>query len=305
MRFAAQPEACRRGGQGRRCFSLLALLFCLGDVGEASQPASITSLISDTLTLEIGLTKYNSKPKQQQQQATGNKQPQPAPTSNMMTITTTSIRNAIVFGIGSLILAKALTTQSAKIFLLTLACLIAAQAIMMADNDEKNQKDDDDDDDDVAAEEEMDLGVIVENDGGKSKKIEEDNTFKMAKEDIAESYVLVDDKQDKKEKDSNGMILLKDSFADGKTMENGTTGGVADLTSAPGTGIAKKGGGSGGSNGSKSSSKIIADDSPKIVEFVEQYCDDLIDTAVAEVLNEVISRVVDIGGNQEEEEEQK
>ena len=173
---------------------------------------------------------------------------------------------------------------------------------MMADNDEKNQKDDD-----VAAEEEMDLGVIVDNDGGKSKKIEEDNTFKMAKEDIAESYVLVDDKQDKK-KDSNGMILLKDSFADGKTMENGTTGGVADLTSASGTGIAKKGGGNGGSNdsnGSKSSSKIIADDSPKIVEFVEQYCDNLIDTAVAEVLNEVVSRVVDIGGNQEEEEEQK
>lgn len=221
----------------------------------------------------------------------------------MMTITTTSIRNAIVCGIGSLILGKALTTQSAKIFLLTLACLIAAQAIVMADNDEKNQKDDDDDD--VAAEEELDLGAIVDNDGGKSKKIEEDNTFKMAKEDIAESYVLVDDKQDKKEKDSNGMILLKDSFADGKTMENGTTGGVADLTTAAGTGIAKKGGGNGGSNDSKSSSKIIADDSPKIVEFVEQYCDDLIGTAVAEVLNEVVSRVVDIGGNQEDEEEQK
>ena len=173
---------------------------------------------------------------------------------------------------------------------------------MMANNDEKNQKDDDDD---VAAEEEMDLGVIVDNDGG---NIEEKNTFEVVKEDIAESYVLVDDKQDKKEKDSNGMILLKDSFADGKTMENGTTDGVADLTSASGTGIAKKGGGNGGSNdsnGSKSSSKIIADDSPKIVEFVEQYCDNLIDTAVAEVLNEVVSRVVDIGGNQEEEEEQK
>ena len=223
----------------------------------------------------------------------------------MMTITTTSIRNAIVCGIGSLILGKALTTQSAKIFLLTLACLIAAQAIMMADNDEKKQKDDDDDDDVVVAEEEMDLGVIIDNDGGKSKKIEEENTFKMAKEDIAESYVLVDDKQDKKEKDSNGVILLKDSFADGKTMENEMIGGVINLTTAAGTGIARKDGGNGGSNGSKRSSKVIADDSPKIIEFVEQYCDDLIDTAVAEVLNEVVSRAVDIDGNQDEEEEKE
>ena len=210
----------------------------------------------------------------------------------MMTITTTSIRNAIVCGIGSLILGKALTTQFAKIFLFTLACLIAAQAIVMSENDEKKLKDDDDDV--VALPEEFELVATVENDGGgKSKKIEE-NTFEVAKEDIAESYVLVDDEKDKKEKDATG-----------KTMENGKIGGVTDLATTAGIGIAKKGGGNGGSNGNKSSSKIIADDSPKIIEFVQQYCDDLIDTAVAEVLNEVVSRVVDIGGNQEEEEEQK
>ena len=216
----------------------------------------------------------------------------------MMTITTTSIRNAIVCGIGSLILGKALTTQFAKIFLFTLACLIAAQAIVMSENDEKNQKDDDEE---VALPEKMDLGATVDDDGRKSKKIEEDNTFEVAEEDIAESYVLVDDdKKEKKEKDATGMILLKDSFAEGKTMENGTIGGVTGLATAAGIGIA-----TGGSNGNRSSSKIIADDPPNINEFVEQYCDDLIDTAVAEVLKEVVSRVVNIGGNQEEEEEEE
>ena len=228
----------------------------------------------------------------------------------MITITPTLIRNAIVCGIGSLILGKALTTQSAKIFFLTLACLIAAQAIAMTDNDEKKQKDDDD----VVAVEEMNVDTDVGGGGGKTKKMQEANAFEEDKEDIAESYeivehdptpVLIDDKKEKKEKDAANMILLKDSFAEGKTKENGTTGdggatGIATTTAD--VGIAK-GGGNGGSI--KSSSKIIADDSPKIIEFVEEYCDDLIDTAVAEVLNNIVSRVVDIGGNQEEEEQQQ
>ena len=56
-------------------------------------------------------------------------------------MTPTWIRNAVACGIGMLVL-KVLTTQPAKTFLCTLACLSAGQACVMASSGQK--KDDDD-----------------------------------------------------------------------------------------------------------------------------------------------------------------
>ena len=200
-----------------------------------------------------------------------------------MTMTPNSFRNAVICGIGFLILGN--TTQSVKIFFLTLACLIAAQAvvvIMLADDNCGTKQvgggggDDDDDDDD---DEDVDPDPVPYNvrGGGETLKtmIEE-----VAKEDMTESYEMVEHDQ----------TLLK-------TTKNGTIGGATGLatdgkiaTTASTTGVVEK-----------NPSASIVDESPKIIDFVEAYCDELIDAAVAEVMDEVVSRVVDVSADQDQE----
>ena len=208
-------------------------------------------------------------------------------TTTTIVMTPTWIRNAVACGVGFLVLDKVLATQPARKFLVTLACLSAGQACLMASS---GNKDDDDDDDEEEEKEEKEVGLGLVPD----KRTEKINIDKEGDTDL-ESYEMVE--HDLEEKDivekndsaTGKKILLKEptSTTESQMMRSDTMGRVSVVTDGK---IA---------NDNKNSRKIIADESPKIIEFVEEYCDDLIDAAVAEVLNEVVSRVVGTGADQE------
>ena len=151
--------------------------------------------------------------------------------------------------------------------------------------------DDDDDDDEEEEKEEKEVGLGLVPD----KRTEKINIDKEGDSTDLESYEMVE--HDLEEKDivekndsaTGKKILLKEptSTTESQMMRSDTMGRVSVVTDGK---IA---------NDNKNSRKIIADESPKIIEFVEEYCDDLIDAAVAEVLNEVVSRVVGTGADQE------
>ena len=211
-------------------------------------------------------------------------------TTTTIHMTPTSIRNAVVCGIGLLgllVFYKVLATQPARTFLVTLACLSAGQACLMPASS-GNKEDDNDDKEEKEEEKEVGAGLVPD------KRTEKINIDKEGDTDL-ESYEMVE--HDLEEKDivekndsaTGKKILLKEptSTTESQMMRSDTMGRVSVVTDGK---IA---------NDNKNSRKIIADESPKIIEFVEEYCDDLIDAAVAEVLNEVVSRVVGTGADQE------
>lgn len=213
-------------------------------------------------------------------------------TTTTILMTPTWIRNAVACGVGFLVLGKVLTTQPAKTFLLTLACLSAGQACLMASSGKKNDDDEEDEEDkeDKEKKEEVGLGLVAD------KRTEKINIDKEGDSTDLESYEMVE--HDLEEKDiveknysaTGKKILLKEPTrtTESQMMRSDTMGGVSVATNGKIAGDNKN-----------SSRKIIADESPKIIEFVEEYCDDLIDAAVAEVLNEVVSQVVGTGADQE------
>ena len=214
----------------------------------------------------------------------------------MTTTTTTTttlmtpawIRNVVACGVGLLVLVRILATQPAKTFLLTLACLSAGQACVMASSGEKK---DDEDEEEKEKEEKVGLGLVPDM---RTEKVnidkEEDNTntdlesYEMVEHDLEEKDIV-----EKNHSATGKKILLKEPTGtnESQMMRSDTMGGVSVSTDDK---IA---------DDNKNSRKIIADESPKIIEFVEEYCDDLIDAAVAEVLNEVVSQVVRTGADQE------
>ena len=209
-------------------------------------------------------------------------------TTTTIVMTPTWIRNAVACGVGFLVLDKVLATQPARKFLVTLACLSAGQACLMASS---GNKDDDDDDDEEEEKEEKEVGLGLVPD----KRTEKINIDKEGDSTDLESYEMVE--HDLEEKDivekndsaTGKKILPKEptSTTESQMMRSDTMGRVSVVTDGK---IA---------NDNKNSRKIIADESPKIIEFVEEYCDDLIDAAVAEVLNEVVSQVVGTGADQD------
>ena len=214
----------------------------------------------------------------------------------MTTTTTTTttlmtpawIRNVVACGVGLLVLVRILATQPAKTFLLTLACLSAGQACVMASSGEKK---DDEDEEEKEKEEKVGLGLVPDM---RTEKVnidkEEDNTntdlesYEMVEHDLEEKDIV-----EKNHSATGKKILLKEPTGtnESQMMRSDTMGGVSVSTDDK---IA---------DDNKNSRKIIADESPKIIEFVEEYCDNLIDAAVAEVLNEVVSQVVRTGADQE------
>ena len=210
-------------------------------------------------------------------------------TTTTIVMTPTWIRNAVACGVGFLVLDKVLATQPARKFLVTLACLSAGQACLMASS---GNKDDDDDDDEEEEKEEKEVGLGLVPD----KRTEKINIDKEGDSTDLESYEMVE--HDLEEKD----IVEKNDSATGKKIlpkEPTSTTESQMMRSDTMVGVSVATDGKIADDYKKSSRKIIADESPKIIEFVEEYCDDLIDAAVAEVLNEVVSRVVGTGADQE------
>ena len=209
-------------------------------------------------------------------------------TTTTTLMTQTWIRKAVACGVGLLVLVRILATQPAKTFLLTLACLSAGQACVMASSGEKK---DDEDEEEKEKEEKVGLGLVPDM---RTEKVnidkEEDNTntdlesYEMVEHDLEEKDIV-----EKNHSATGKKILLKEPTGtnESQMMRSDTMGGVSVSTDDK---IA---------DDNKNSRKIIADESPKIIEFVEEYCDNLIDAAVAEVLNEVVSQVVRTGADQE------
>ena len=202
------------------------------------------------------------------------------------------IRNAVACGVGLLVLVRILATQPAKTFLLTLACLSAGQACVMASSGEKkDDEDEDEDEEEKEKEEEVGRGLLPDK---RTEKVnidkEEDNTntdlesYEMVEHDLEEKDIV-----EKNHSATGKKILLKEPTGtnESQMMRSDTMGEVSVSTDGK---IA---------DDNKNSRKIIADESPKIIEFVEEYCDNLTDAAVAEVLNEVVSQVVRTGADQE------
>ena len=212
-------------------------------------------------------------------------------TTTTIHMTPTSIRNAVVCGIGLLgllVFYKVLATQPARTFLVTLACLSAGQACLMPASS-GNKEDDNDDKEEKEEEKEVGAGLVPD------KRTEKINIDKEGDTDL-ESYEMVE--HDLEEKD----IVEKNDSATGKKIlpkEPTSTTESQMMRSDTMVGVSVATDGKIADDYKKSSRKIIADESPKIIEFVEEYCDDLIDAAVAEVLNEVVSRVVGTGADQE------
>ena len=210
-------------------------------------------------------------------------------TTTTIVMTPTWIRNAVACGVGFLVLDKVLATQPARKFLVTLACLSAGQACLMASS---GNKDDDDDDDEEEEKEEKEVGLGLVPD----KRTEKINIDKEGDSTDLESYEMVE--HDLEEKD----IVEKNDSATGKKIlpkEPTSTTESQMMRSDTMVGVSVATDGKIADDYKKSSRKIIADESPKIIEFVEEYCDDLIDAAVAEVLNEVVSQVVGTGADQD------
>ena len=205
-------------------------------------------------------------------------------------MTPTWIRKAVACGVGLLVLVRILATQPAKTFLLTLACLSAGQACVMASSGKKKD-DEDEDEEEKEKEEKVGLGLVPDK---RTEKVNIDKEEYNTNTDL-ESYEMVE--HDLEEKDiveknhsaTGKKILLKEPTGtnESQMMRSDTMGGVSVSTDGK---IA---------DDNKNSRKIIADESPKIIEFVEEYCDNLTDAAVAEVLNEVVSQVVGTGADQE------
>jgi len=214
-------------------------------------------------------------------------------TTTTILMTPTWIRKAVARGVGLLVLVRILATQPAKTFLLTLACLSAGQACVMASSGKKKDDDDDDEDKEDKDKEEVGLGLLpdkrtekvkINKEGGSTNTDLE--SYEMVEHDLEEKDIV-----EKNNSPTGKKILFKGpttgSTIESQMMRSDTMGGVSVATDGK---IA---------DDNKNSRKIIADESPKIIEFVEEYCDNLIDAAVAEVLNEVVSQVVRTGADQE------
>ena len=161
------------------------------------------------------------------------------------------------------------------------------------ESEEIDNDDDDDDEEEDKDKEEVGLGLLpdkrtekvnVEKEGGSTNTDLE--SYEMVEHDLEEKDIV-----EKNHSATGKKILLKGpttgSTIESQMMRSDTMGGVSVATDGK---IA---------DDNKNSRKIIADESPKIIEFVEEYCDNLIDAAVAEVLNEVVSQVVRTGADQE------